>query len=186
MNTQRLARDALAGDDDALRMLIETLSPRLIALARGYIVGDAEDVVQEVWMKLLKLKAIMELPENFAGYMAAAVRNTCIDWLRKPRYKAECVSADEYPNVFDGLMASYDNPEELTLASDHAQALAAFVHRLPEMYAVPIRLFYHDEMPAAEIAEMLDLPVSTVKWRLYTGRQLLKKDWMQGGYHRDT
>ena len=56
--------------------------------------------------------------------------------------------------------------EELRLALKH----------VPEDYAFVLQLRFLDEMPLKRIAAFVGLPLSTIKWRLYHGKQLLRKE----------
>jgi RNA polymerase sigma-70 factor (ECF subfamily) len=54
-------------------------------------------------------------------------------------------------------------------------ALREALERLPPEYALVLRLQFFDEMPQQRIAKALGVPVSTVKWRVYRGKQLLRE-----------
>ena len=171
-------------DDKLLQTLMDHLSPKLLAIARGYVAQEAEDAVQEVWMKLARFRSIMEPPEYFDAYMAASVRHQCIDMLRKQARRPQA-PLEAIPNIWQGMLADYADPETLTLQREDADTLTRCIHLLPELYALPIHLYYREELPLRTIGELLALPVSTVKWRLYHGRMLLKKTLFEGGYLYD-
>ncbi|SHF06003.1 RNA polymerase sigma factor, sigma-70 family [Caldanaerobius fijiensis DSM 17918] len=59
--------------------------------------------------------------------------------------------------------------------------------KIPEMYAVPLKLYYIENMSVKEIGHVLALNDSTVKWRLYQGRSLFRKlagEQLLSGYIR--
>ena len=180
----QLAIQMIQGDDAAFHSLTALLTPRLLAVARGYVGQDADDAVQEVWMKLHRFRRIMEAPVHFTAYMVAATRHACIDMIRKRRYVQ--VPLDELQLHINGLLTDYRDPETLTLDRESADLLIKCIHLLPELYSLPIHLYYREELPLRTIADMLDLPQSTIKWRLYMGRQLLRKQILTGGFEHDT
>lgn len=120
--------------------------------------ADAEDAVQETFLRLLRQAAPPPSPEGLRGWLIVTARNVCRDELRRKRRR-------ELP--LDEAAAATAPPPELD------ETLLA-VRSLPEKYRVPIYLFYYEELPVARIAALLHRRESTVRSDLRRGREKLR------------
>ena len=118
---------------------------------------DAEDVTQEVFLRLLYRAPAFEDEVHKKRWLLRVAANLCRDQLRGFWRRQVTGLEDTIP---------VDAPEEL-------EALSAVV-RLPEKYKLPIHLHYYEGYSVAEIAGILRLGQSAVKMRLKRGRDLLK------------
>ena len=74
---------------------------------------------------------------------------------------------------------SGDDLEEDLISREERWLVRRQVDALPEKYRIPTVLFYASEMKVSEIAQLLKLPEGTVKYRLFTARQMVKKGLME-------
>lgn len=119
--------------------------------------ADAEDVTQEVFLRLLCRAPDFEGGEHQKRWLLRVAANLCRDHLRG-FWHSRAVPLDEtIPAV---------TPEE-------QEALGA-VLALPDKYRLPIHLHYYEGYSVAEIGEILKLGESAVKMRLKRGREILK------------
>ena len=125
--------------------------------------ADTEDAVQETFLRLLREDAPPDGGEHLKAWLIVTARNVCRDELR--RFRRRELSLDEARDV----PASAPEIDE-TLAA---------VRSLPEKYRLPIYLFYYEELPTAQIADLLGRKESTVRSDLRRGRDKLRK--MLGG-----
>lgn len=123
--------------------------------------SDAEDIVQDAFLKFATTTAPVRYPK---AYLYRTVSNACNDRLRR-RHPTEPLPAS--------LAAS---EEEHPLEAE-AQRLAALLDRLPAEQAEVIRLHTFASLRFTEIAQTLELPVTTVKSRFHYGVERLKT-WM--------
>mgnify|MGYP001031554446 FL=1 len=119
--------------------------------------ADAEDVVQEVFFRLLYRSPCFNDGDHQKPWLLQLTANLCRDQLRGFWRKRVTELEDTLPAAL---------PEE-------REALTA-VLSLPEKYKLPIHLYYYEGYSVAEIAEILKLGQSAVKMRLKRGRELLK------------
>jgi len=177
-----LIRAMLAGDSGALDELARRYTPRLLAVARGYVGQDAEDAVQDVWLKLWRLRSMLKPPGNFLAFMTASVRHQCIDLMRKPEShaRARSVSYEERAWIIQDLLPDYRDPERLVIRREARDAMRGIIDALDDIYALPLKLHYLEDLPLKEIALMLDIPMTTLKWRLHAGRDMLRKRISKG------
>ena len=119
--------------------------------------ADAEDVTQEVFVRLLYRAPGFANGDHEKRWLLRVTANLCKDQL-KGFWRRQVTELE------DTLPAA--PPEE-------QEALAA-VMALPERYKLPIHLHYYEGYSVAEIAEILKLGQSAVKMRLKRGREMLK------------
>ena len=177
---------AAQGDKQAFEELVQIMTPKLIKIARYYTGQNTEDIVQEIWLKIWEKVSVLAGVERPHYWLYTVVRHHCYDMGRKEQSrnrKADTVSINsesvhDYLEMTYGAIADYTSPEDLLIKKETAEFIRRNIGRLKEIYALPIHLYYFDDMSLAEIGLMLDLPVSTVKWRLHAGRNLLKKEIM--------
>lgn len=124
--------------------------------------SDAEDVVQEVFLRLYTYKKPFDNEEHLRRWLIRVTVNICKNilksWWRRRRVSLEDVAE---PPVFD-------EPVE--------QELYNIVLSLPEKYRTVLDLFYYEELSTAEIADVLGLRQSAVTTRLSRARIMLKKE----------
>ena len=150
---------ALTGAEEVSR-LVETYSPMLLRLActRLENPADAEDVVQEVFLKLLTACPAFRDAEHEKAWLIRTTLHRAAD-LRK------AASRRNVP-LEEALLASAPEPEDRLLAA---------VRALPEKYGAVIHLHYYEGYSLKEIGKLLGLPTATVGTRLARGRERLRQ-----------
>lgn len=147
----------------------------LRAHVRGMLGGrlasgaDAEDVVQEVLLRVFRGTSGLRDVDRFGSWLAAMVRNAIADHLRS-RQRHPLASGD-------GADIAEQEPHEPDDAARKGliTALRPFVERLPAIYREVITLSELDDIPHAEIARRLSISVSGVKSRVQRGREQLHR-----------
>lgn len=131
-------------------------------VAYNYIMSpsDADDVTQNVFLKLLQARKPFESDAHVKNWLIRVTINECKNLVRSKWWKME--SFEEF-----AANLSFDSPAH----SDLFYAVMA----LPKRYRLPIYLHYYEEYSTQEIAEILKLPKNTVCTQLKRGRDLLKK-----------
>lgn len=123
--------------------------------------ADAEDITQNVLLKLYRTETAFESEEHLRRWVIRVAVNeskklVCSAWFRK------CVPLEEYAQEL-----AFESPEESTLF------LA--VMELPKKYRVPVYLYYYEGYPVKEAAALCGVKVSTMQTRLQRAREKLKK-----------
>ena len=132
-----------------------------VALHQFGVLQDAEDALQEVFLRLYTEEKLFESGEHLRRWLIRVTLNVCRDTLKSP-WRKRRVPLDTVPD-----QPVFDAPEQGELY----QAVMA----LPEKYRVTLYLFYYEELSTKEIAELLELRQTAVTTRLSRGRELLKK-----------
>jgi RNA polymerase sigma-70 factor, ECF subfamily len=126
---------------------------------------DAEDVVQEVFLKLYRGSA-WESMQDEKAYLARAAWRAAMDHL--PRHSTEEM------NEFEVASAA-PSPEQTTLHLDLHRKIHRLIDGLPEELRQPLALSTIQELTSGEIAQLLGIPEGTVRTRVLRARQLLRE-----------
>ena len=139
-----------------------------IALNQLRSIPDAEDAMQEVLLKLYQHKGSFDSPDHANHWLIRVTLNCCRSLWRSPWKKN--VPLEELSRTI-GFTEQKDS--DLFLA----------VMDLPEVHRTVLYLFYYEDLSVKEIAQLMNLSVSTVTTRLYRARKRLKYDLTEGASH---
>lgn len=131
-----------------------------LALCRMQSVPDAEDVYQDVFLRLFGQDTADWDGQHMKAWLIRTTVNRCND-LHRFRLRRPVLSLEEVPDIVGSV------PE------DHRELWAA-VSRLPESQRTAIHLHYAEGYSCEELAAMLHLPAATVRSRLHRGRERLR------------
>ncbi|MCI7767538.1 MAG: sigma-70 family RNA polymerase sigma factor [Oscillospiraceae bacterium] len=134
----------------------------VLRLACAYLkcYAEAEDIAQEVLLKLYRSEVSFESQREERAWLLKVTANLCKNRLRSPWYSKR---------------ADIDIPEEMAeYFPDEEKTALTEVMKLPEKYRTPIHLFYCEEYSVKEISEITGIKESTVRTRLQRGRELLR------------
>ena len=123
--------------------------------------SDADDVVQDTFLKYYTSKKEFSSPEHIKAWLLRVAINKAKD-VNRSFWKQKSSPIDDYV-------------ETLTVEAPEDGALIAEVLKLPQKYRIVIHLFYYEDYSVSEIADILKLSESNVKTRLSRGRSLLKE-----------
>lgn len=163
-------RDALAND---VLAFLEPLYATALRLTRQR--ADAEDLVQDTYVKALRFADKFEPGTNLRAWLYTILYNT---WRNRRRDVARAgVDVDSEVVEQEASRpegpAMFDTPERILLRASIDADLQAALDGLPEVYRQAVWLRDVEEFTYTEIAEMLAIPVGTVMSRIARGRKLL-------------
>ena len=148
------------------------------ALRLTHVPADAEDLVQETYLKAFRAADRFEPGTNLKAWLFTILHNTARNRVRDRRREAvtfdsETVdrAADAPPDV--GAARFVDTPETLLLRETLDPDLKAAIEALPEAFRQAVWLRDVEEFSYAEIASMLAIPAGTVMSRISRGRRML-------------
>ncbi len=142
----------------------------LLRFCWGYVgrMEEAEDAVQDITCKVL---AAEDIPDHFRPWLYKVARNHCMNLIRERATHKVRHALPAASHLFEPLTGHLTR-----MARDEARTkLAEIVLTLPEAQREVLRLRYVDDLSRAEIAEVLDLPESVVKSRLFEGLSKLRE-----------
>ena len=166
---------AKRGDDAAFNQLVHRFQDSAVAYAFSAL-GDlqqAEDAAQEAFIEAFHCLASLREPLAFPGWLRRIVFKQCDRITRRRPCGAISLEAVwEEPSPDSG-------PPLLLEAKETARQVRAAVTTLPEGERAVTLLFYFGQRSHTEIAAFLEVPVSTVKKRLFTARKRLKGEMIK-------
>lgn len=141
---------------------------------------DAEDVLQESYVSAIAKINTLDKPESFVSWLHHIVANKSKDSLKKKKPTLFEGGEDEAFEVIPDEDTSF-SPEENLNQEELQKAVMEVIGELTEEKRACVLMMYFEEMSVNEIAETLDVPVSTVKNRLFTARKDLKAKFEKRG-----
>ena len=158
-------------DKTGFNQLMARLRPKLyrFALALTRRTDEAEDVVQEIGIKLWERRDELEALRSIEAYAMSAVRNRCLDYARSPHNRT-----DELPEAYDSTHEQ--TPYQMVEQADMAAFVRKLINRLPEQQQMVIRLRDVEGYELEEIAEILGMNEGTVRTNLSRARQKIREE----------
>lgn len=141
---------------------------------------DAEDILQESYVNAIAKINTLDKPESFVSWFHHIVANKSKDSLKKKKPTLFEGGEDEAFEVIPDEDTSF-SPEENLNQAELQKAVMEVIGELTEEKRACVLMMYFEEMSVNEIAETLDVPVSTVKNRLFTARKDLKAKFEKRG-----
>lgn len=175
-----LIKKAVEGDEAAYKKLMENYRGAIYNLLYKMVRNreETEDLVQEAFMKAFKALPSFNEEYAFSTWLYKIAINNCIDHMRKKRLKTYSINKPvrskdgELNREFPDTSMS---PDKKVLSDERSNIIGAAIDELPENYRTAILLRHKEERSYEEIAEILDIPLGTVKARIFRAREMLKK-----------
>lgn len=134
------------------------------------VAGSAEDAVQEIMLKVHRGLNSFDGSRSLSGWVYAIARNHCID-LRRRRRTIPLPTKDEVDSI---PARRGDNPEQRFLDDELKRTVDTFMSTLTEENRSILFLRFFEELPYAEIAEVVGRPEGTVRYRIHELKQHLR------------
>ena len=177
---QVLVRSALNGDQKAYQALFDMHRQAIFHIALKIVRNseEAKDLVQETFIKAFGSLKSYDSSYRFATWLYKIAANCSIDAIRKRRIVA--LSLDKPISTKDGdvkmEVPDYTyHPEYDLKAKQQRFSINEAIAELPEKYREVIIMRHKEDKPYEDIANILHVPVGTVKARIFRARELLKK-----------
>ena len=175
-----LIQKAKAGDAKAYEGLLKKYKNSVYNLVFRMVRDkhEAEDLTQEAFIKAFNSLVSFNEEYAFSTWLYKIATNNCIDFFRKR--KLQTYSLDK-PIQYKDSELQHEirdpelNPEKTILAREKSKIIQQAIESLPEKYHTAIVLRHREEKSYEEIAEILNLPLGTVKARIFRAREMLNK-----------
>ena len=164
-------RRALRGDTEAFEDVIALYGRRLYAVAYGVLgnATEAEDVVQETFLKGYARRWLIRSPEKFPAWLCRTARNRACDLLRKHRANDHL---EEIPELAD---ADAPCPSANLDMTERNGAVHRLLQTLPENHRIAVTLFFMDGMEYRKIEETMGLSNGALRGILARAMKTLRK-----------
>ena len=153
-----------------------------VALRMTRSPADAEDLVQETYLKAYRAFGSFEAGTNLRAWLYRILTNTFISTYRSKQRRPGSVDIDDvedlylYHRLTDlPTDAGTSSAETVVLEGIPDDAVRDALDDLPENFRIPVLLCDVEGFSYKEIAEILDIPIGTVMSRLHRGRRALQK-----------
>jgi RNA polymerase sigma-70 factor (ECF subfamily) len=166
----------LRGDQAAWETIVRSYRRKVFNIAYKFVGrhDQAEDLTQDVFLKLYKSLDTFDRRANFQTWLISVSRNLCIDHYRSVRKERETINRDVDPSELAPV--STDTPADRKLEQrDRVALLRQALDTLAPTLRTAIVLRDLQELTYQEIADKLSLPEGTVKSRINRGRTELAR-----------
>jgi RNA polymerase sigma-70 factor, ECF subfamily len=177
---EELVRACARGDEGAFTRLLERHRARVTQLVRWQLGGGslwAEDVAQDVFVQLHRHAASFAGRSSFKTWLYAVALNVCRGHLRRERGARRAVESG------DGTLAAVPDvslgPLERLEKDERAALVRAAVERLTPAARTVLLLRDWEELSYEQMAEVLEVPIGTVRSRLHNARAALAQELSQ-------
>jgi RNA polymerase sigma-70 factor (ECF subfamily) len=172
--------EVLKGNQNAFEEVVTLFQHRLYQVCYRMLgnAQEAEDIAQEAFVRAYINIHTFDQKRKFSTWLFRIATNLCIDRIRKkkPDYYLDAnVPGTDGLNMYSQIAASGELPEEEVERMELQERIHYEIGRLPDKYRSVIILRYIEELPLQEIADILELPLGTVKTRVHRGREALRK-----------
>lgn len=166
----RVARACAAGEPEVFAELYRTHSDRMQSIAYNHLgnVADAEDAIQETFLKLHRAAGTYTGEASFSTWMYRILVNTCYDHMRKRQRRIQEAPIDDVITT-ERAGGSVDDVKRI--------ALRRMLNELPEQRRTVFMLFEIEGLTHAEIAEILGISEGNSKWILFATKKQLQEQW---------
>ena len=178
---EELVEACQAGEASAFDLLVARWEDRIRGACYRFLGSEEEarDVAQEAFLKAYRAIGGFKREARFSSWLYQIATNLCRDRLRRRRTRAT-VSLEEMEETGGAIAETRPGVDERLLQDDLARVVRRAIEALAEEQREVLILKEYEGLTFLEIAQALDVPVSTVKTRLYRGlgqlRQRLERE----------
>jgi RNA polymerase sigma-70 factor (ECF subfamily) len=166
----------------------QTLLVDVLPTAYGYALrltrnrADAEDLVQDASLRAFRAMTTFESGTNFKAWIFRILTRCFWANHRRRGRRPQTVDFDDTPDLYlfarsaeHGLPWQGEDPARALIDRLGTERVSEAIGQLPEEYGVVCTLYFMEDFAYHEIAEVLEVPVGTVRSRLHRGRKMLQK-----------
>jgi RNA polymerase sigma-70 factor (ECF subfamily) len=175
-NERSLVRAAQRGDKEALQLLFRSNWAWLKGLVYSIVqnADDIDDVLQDICVRVIKKIKSLRQPERFRPWLAILARRQALRHRQQKTQRQTMMHTEledlELDSESSQLLENIEQKEQY-------QLILSAVNSLPEKYRQVFILGHINDLTYRQIAEILDVPVTTVQIRLVRARRMLY-DWI--------
>lgn len=181
---EQLLADHLAGTPGAFDDLVARYVNEVFGFLCRFVgnAAAADDLAQETFVQVHLAAAAFDPKRVFRPWLYTIAANKARDFLRARGRRQEfsldsAGRKDDGPSLAQSLPAAEAEFGQEVEGSEKAAAVRAIVNEMPEHLRMMLVLGYFQQLPYANIAEILDVPVGTVKSRLHAAVKHFAKQW---------
>ncbi|GEN71214.1 DNA-directed RNA polymerase sigma-70 factor [Chryseobacterium lathyri] len=174
MTQDFLALRFAEGDQYAFSEIFHKFQPALVFFANrlilSYNLNDAEEIVQDIFVKLYDKRTSFKTMDSVKAFLYISAKNACLNRIEKEKVRLR--RFDQYISSFD---ESEDNILKNIIYSELVREISAEIDLLPTKCKLIMKQLFEEDKNAKEIADDLEITVSTVKAQKARAISILKK-----------
>jgi RNA polymerase sigma-70 factor (ECF subfamily) len=174
---EKLAEGLRRSDPSIFDALLEQYQHRLFRYLLS-ITGNravSEDLFQETWLRVLERGYQFRPKWKFEVWLFSIARHLAIDLARRKKSDSLDQLMDPEAGIGFEPTGSDPTPLEHLMSGERSERMSNFLGNIPAVYREVLTLRFHEDLALEEMAELIQVPLSTVKSRLYRGLESLKK-----------
>ena len=179
-----LVERALVGREECFEELVRRYQ-RPIAAYTYRLVGNYEsalDLTQDVFIKIYSSLHRYRPEYKFSTWIYKIAHNAAVDHLRRNAVREQSIVAQSDGETYDlPIESNLPTPEQLSERAERRSEIEALVSQLQPIYRELVVLRHAQDLSYDEIAEVTNLPLGTVKNRLFRAREALREMLLQRG-----
>ncbi|QSE97444.1 RNA polymerase sigma factor [Fulvivirga lutea] len=150
------------GDQKAFELLVKRWNKKLLAFTYRYVKDFevSKDIVQDSWVSIFNAMHKLKEPAKFHSWAFRITYNKIIDQFKKSQKDHDIRASEEI-----------QHPNEESEQPD----VRTYLNKLPPEQKTVLTLFYLEELSIMDISKVLDIPIGTVKSRIFYAREKLKE-----------
>ena len=168
---RRLAAACAAGESKVFEEIYRRFGDRMKSVAWNHLgnVADAEDAVQETFLKVHRAASTYTGEASFSTWLFRILVNTCFDALRKRKRRIDEAPIEDEVETVERTAPNVDDAKRITLRK--------LLDELPERNRTVFTLFEIEGLSHAEIGEILGISEGNSKWILFSTKKELQEKW---------
>ncbi|KPK28950.1 MAG: hypothetical protein AMJ61_00155 [Desulfobacterales bacterium SG8_35_2] len=183
----KLVNKITGGDIQSFKILVEKYQRLVTHIVFRMILNEAdrEEVCQDVFTRVYQNLSDFKFQSKLSTWISKIAHNTCINCLKKkklPLYEdllefenkqGNAANNDKYKSIAS-VQGETMLPDEAAISAEISGLLLKEINQLPAQYRVILTLYHLENLNYEEIAEILELPLGTIKSYLFRARKHLK------------
>lgn len=181
MNDKDIIEKVLAGQEDLFRHIVDRYKDKVFSIIYSFCgyTSDCEDIAQTVFIKIFYSLNKFKFESSFSTWMYRIVINESINFAKKRKTKIvslhENFSDDNDEQKVIDFIKSDDNTEQKAIEREMQKLVQNTLVKLKDNYKIILTLRDIENFSYEEIAQMLNIPVDTVKIRLFRARKKMRE-----------
>ena len=184
LDDRELIAIALRGSEDTFEELVRRYQRPIVSYVYRMLndYDSSLDVTQEVFIKVYNSLERYSSDYKFSTWLYRIAHNAAIDHIRRRSGKEQSLETESQEGTYQMQLESpRPNPEQDRELSEWRTEIESVVKCLPSVYRELIILRHAKDLSYGEIAEITDLPLGTVKNRLFRAREMMREMFVERG-----
>lgn len=174
----KIVNSAKSNSEDAFETLYNMTkdSAYFVAINIAQNEQDAQDILQDSYMKAFSKIDTVDPPEMFDNWLHKIVANTAKNYIRKSKPLLFDEIDDDFSENFGEETNANYIPHQHIDNNETSRLIMEIINKLPEDKRLCVLMYYYQEMSIAEIASAIEISEANVKYRLYIARKTIKEE----------